>query len=102
MTDHRWTGLQEAAPLLVAAFGGRGVVRVEYVAAFPQPDVWVCLGTATDAQREALAADERLDDEVRQVLDLRCEVGIKVQGVTVQSEETVARDYDGSWFYALR
>ena len=26
----------------------------------------------------------------------------KVSGVTVQSEETVARDYEGSWFYALR
>lgn len=28
--------------------------------------------------------------------------GIEVSGVTVQSDETVRRDFEGSWFYALR
>jgi hypothetical protein len=102
VTDERWTRLREAEPSLVAAFRSRGVVRADYVAAFPHPDVWVWLGTATDAQREALAADAGLVDEVRQVLNLRREAGITIEGVTVQSEETVARDYDGRWFYALR
>jgi hypothetical protein len=29
-------------------------------------------------------------------------VGIDITGVTVQSDETVNRDYQGSWFYAMR
>ena len=27
---------------------------------------------------------------------------IDITGVTVQSEETVNRDFEGSWFYAMR
>lgn len=102
VTDSRWTYLEEAKPRLVAAFAGRGVVRVEYVAALPEPDVWVWLGTSTDAQRDSLRADPGLADEGRQVLLSRPAEGMPVEGVTVQSVEAVARDYAGSWFYAMR
>ncbi|WP_446219876.1 hypothetical protein [Micromonospora sp. IBHARD004] len=102
MTEPRWTRLQSAAPALVAAFGHRGVVRVEYVSAFPRPEVWVWLGTSTDQEREALKGGPELVGQVLRVLDLKSDEGIAVEGVTVQSEETVSRDYAGSWFYALR
>ena len=68
--------------------GRPGVTRVEFVASLPRPDVWVWLGTTTDAERDRLPA--LLGD------------ALTVAGVTVQSEETVARDHEGSWFYALR
>jgi hypothetical protein len=41
VTDPRWTMLNELKPVLIEAFGGDGVVRVEYVSAFPdQDDAW--------------------------------------------------------------
>ena len=86
---------------LTAIFVEEGVERVEYVAALPDPKVWVWLGTDTDAQRDALATAPRLLERVRQVLANEV-VDIEVAGVTVQSVETVQRDYEGSWFYALR
>jgi hypothetical protein len=94
--------LNELKPVLIEAFGGDGVVRVEYVSAFPdQDDAWVWLGTATDAERDALASRELLGALRDVVPGAGFDPGL-ISGVTVQSEETVARDYAGSWFYALR
>lgn len=80
------------------------MVRVEYVSAFPsQDDAWVWLGTATDAERDDLARSEaRLLAEVRLIAERHGFTAQNISGVTVQSEETVARDFEGSWFYALR
>ena len=102
VTDPRWTMLNELKPVLIEAFSRDGVVRVEYVSAFPdQDDAWVWLGATTDAERDALASSDllvALRDVVRGVgFDSSL-----ISGVTVQSEQTVARDYAGSWFYALR
>ena len=89
---------------LLRTFGESGVLRVEYVSAFPfQDDAWVWLGTATDAERDALTGWEpRLLSEARRIAEHHGFPAQNVSGVTVQSEETVARDFEGSWFYALR
>jgi hypothetical protein len=104
VTDPRWDLLQEMKPALLQAFRDWGVTRIEYVSAFPsQDDAWVWLGTATDAERDALAgSDPQVLSEVRLIAERHGFLAEKVSGVTVQSEETVARDFEGSWFYALR
>jgi hypothetical protein len=91
-------------PALLAAFREAGVVRIEYVAAFPsQNDAWVWLGTTTDAERDALAGiQSQVLTEVRHIAGRHGFSADQVGGVVVQSEETVAREYEGSWFYALR
>jgi hypothetical protein len=91
-------------PALLQDFREFGVVRVEYVAAFPsQEDAWVWLGTATDAERDDLSAKQpSLLSQVRLVAERHGFPPDKVSGVTIQSEETVTRDFDGSWFYVLR
>lgn len=62
------------------------------------------LTTATDAQRDRLAADSAMQDEFRRILlragypaDAVLEVGF-----AFQSEETVQRDYGGNWYYAVK
>ena len=57
MTDSRWPQLLAARAEIISAFAGHGVDRVEYVAALPDPEVWVWLGTATDMQRDALGRE---------------------------------------------
>lgn len=91
-------------PALLQELLEAGIVRVEYVSSFPsQSDAWVWLGTATDAERDVLAGTEpELLARVRMVADEYGFTPTKVKGVTVQSEETVARDFEGSWFYVLR
>jgi hypothetical protein len=81
------------------------VVRIEFVVDFSYP--WRCsvwLITRTDEQRDALGALDPEREVVREVLE---QVGIPPEQlealtVTSQSQETVGRDYNGSWFYALR
>lgn len=101
-----WT--EAARDRLKARFADHGVVRVEYAGALIQPvdeprPVSVTLGTGTDAQRDKLAALPHLLEAVADVLR---QAGMgdseRLDGVSVQSEETVRRDYDGSWFYAMR
>lgn len=104
VTDPRWALLQDMKPVLLRRFRDAGVLRVEYVSAFPsQDDAWVWLGTATDVERDALTGSEpRLLSEARLIAERHGFPAHDVSGVTVQSEETVARDFEGSWFYALR
>jgi len=89
---------------LLQTFQASGVVRIEYVAAFPsQDDAWVWLGTATDEERDVLAgAESQSLSEVRLIAESNGFLPEKISGVSVQSEETIARDFEGSWFYALR
>jgi hypothetical protein len=100
-----FAALERAEPLLLDALAPEGVVRVEYVVGFVPPyDVWVWLGTATDAERDALPGDMPFLDTVLTALR---EAGLPVAdgrtiGTTTQSQETVDRDYESSWFYALR
>ncbi|TCC61007.1 hypothetical protein E0H73_17265 [Kribbella pittospori] len=96
-----WPALERLKDELQHEFGDQGVDHVEYVVAFSAPfDFSVWLGTATDAERDALAAEPALDDRVRAAAD-GCGLAELVRGTTVESKETVDRDY-GGWFYRLR
>jgi hypothetical protein len=103
--DPRRLILDAARANLIARFASRGVIDIRFVTAFPDlpgAGVWHC--TTTDNERDALQRDDRLVDltltELRVVgfsaIDLASSV------VIVQSQQTVDRDYEGSWFYALR
>ena len=96
-----WRNLDAAKVILTNAFSSSGVRRVEFVVGFGNDDsVWVWLGTTTDAERDALGARPTLAAEVIEILGGRgLEIG---DTVTVQSEEAVTREYEGSWFYAMR
>ena len=105
VSDYRWQVLANARPALVDVFLDDGVIRVEYVSAFPDRRPFaVWLGTARDSE----AARLRTSPTIRaRVHDLLVAHGFKVRDlvelvVVVQSQETVDREYDGSWFYALR
>jgi len=99
-----FAALERAEPLLMAALGPRGVVRVEWVVGFVEPyriSVW--LGTKTDQERDALGPEPFLDEVKRLVASAGLPQERAWVSVTVaQSEETVGRDHQGSWFYALR
>jgi hypothetical protein len=100
--EPHWPALERLTKELRREFRDQGVDHVEYVPAFSAPfDVWVWLGTATDAERDALAADRALDDRVRRAAD-GCGLAELVTGTTVESKQTVDREYDGQWFYRLR
>jgi len=81
------------------------VIATRFVGAFPEfpgAGVWLC--TTTDQERDDLRADTALLKATRDVLR---EAGLSPldvaeSGVVVQSQQTVDRDYRGSWFYAMR
>lgn len=86
-----------------AALSDRGVGRVEFVTAFSEPfDSFVWLGTSTDNERDALLDVPDLHELVRDAVQPSGFDLSLIRGVTAQSQETVDRDYEGSWFYALR
>ena len=100
-----FAALERVEPLLVEALQAVGVNRIEYVVGFVCPyriSVW--MGTTTDAQRDGLLTSGPHLELVRGILDL---AGLPAGDVgevdtTSRSQETVDRDYEGSWFYALR
>jgi hypothetical protein len=103
--DYRWQVLVIARPAVVTAFNDDGVVRVEYVSAFPGQQLFaVWLGTATDAEASQLRTLPTIHARVHDLLLAHGFEERDLDGlmVVVQSQETVDRDYDGSWFYALR
>jgi hypothetical protein len=86
---------------LLATFGP-SVVRVQFVGGLgdaPRQGLSVWLGTLTDAERDALAAEPDLASTTRVLVERS---GLFFRGVSVESQETVDRDYEGSWFYRLR
>ena len=104
MADRRWDLLTGARPELVCAFADDGVRRVEFVAAFAgQKAIAVWLGTTSDAEAELLRRSTGLLERVAPVLRTagftESELGELV--VVVQSQQTVDRDYAGSWSHAL-
>jgi hypothetical protein len=60
--------------------------------------------TDTDAQRDALQADPDLQRRLREVLrEVRYPAAaIDEVGFAFESQETVDRDYEGSWYYAMK
>lgn len=105
MRDYRWQVLEKAEPAIISAFRGDGVDRVEAVAAFPEHSRFgILLGTRTDAEAEQLRRSPSAAARVRQLLAAAGFQDPEVGGlvVTIQSQESVDREYDGSWFNALR
>jgi len=92
-----------AVPAIVSAGAENGLVDVLWFLAFHgYPVIW--LVTATDAQKAEVGGRGLLRSEVLTALTdagLRSGLVKQVQ-ITVESQETVDRDYEGSWFYALR
>lgn len=98
-----WEQLQRIKESLLVAFSDRGVRRVEFATAFSEPyvsEVW--LGTSTDDERDALLDVHDLLELVADAVQASGLDSSLITGATSQSQETVDRDYEGSWFYALR
>lgn len=94
-----------ARPELVRTFAPYGVQRVEYPSAFPDQDQFaVSLGSASDAEAERLRRQPDLRARVAAVLTRAGFSESELAGLMVvtPSQETVDREYDGRWFYALR
>ncbi len=102
---HVFAALERAKPVLVECLKTHGVVGVEYGVGFVHPySIWVWLVTNTDAARDDLGGNLPLFDEVGEVL---AAAGLPVEdahfdGTVAQSQETVDRAYEASWFYAMR
>lgn len=104
--DPRWAFLDAARPRLLAAFAAEGVIRIEYVAVFPETygvAVWLC--TTMDNERDAL----ELSNARSVVQQILLDVGFSEEelkgsglGITKQSQETVDRHFEGNWFYAMK
>lgn len=100
-----WTALERATPSIVDALRDVGVIDAKYVVGFVHPfRVHVWLVTSTDTERDSLPATNPFVDEVRSAIG---ESGFpdehaSLDGTVAQSQETVDREYEGSWFYALR
>jgi hypothetical protein len=100
-----WAALERATPTIVQMLTSEGVIGVKYMVGFVHPfGVHVWLVTATDVQRSALGSSNPFLAEVTAaILDsgFPVEHGA-IEGTIAQSQETVDRDYEGSWFNALR
>jgi len=97
-----WPALSQLEGDLVRTLEERGVVRVEYVVAFAPPfDLSIWLGTTTDEQRDSLAGEAAIDILVRE-LGRKHGLLERIGYISIESVETVIRDYDGSWFHRLR
>lgn len=96
--------IERSEPAIISATQSAGVVRVEWTIGFVWPydvSAWLC--TTTDAERDELR-DQPFHEAVFEIL---VGAGLPVRDLgqlrlTKQSQETVDREYQGSWFYALR
>lgn len=80
-----------------------GVTRVEFVAAFPQPAFEVIVSPDTDAQAGELWSSVGRERVLRGLLAAGfVEDDLREVAVRIISQQAVDRDYEGSWFYALR
>ena len=100
-----WAALERATPAIVRALAPEGVVDVQYVVGFVHPfSVHVWLVTATDAERDALGSSSPgLPTVTSAILASGFPAEhATIDGTVAQSQESVDREYEGSWFYALR
>jgi|EBPBio282013_DNA_FD.fasta_scaffold13737_5 hypothetical protein len=92
-----------AVPVIIRSLAAHGVTDVQWFLAFHgYPVVW--LVTSTDAEKATVVEHGFFRSQVLSALagagvarDL-----VERAGVTVESQETVDRDFEGSWFYAMR
>jgi hypothetical protein len=92
-----------AVPVIIAAGKSLGVAHVYWFLAFHgYPVIW--LVTATDAERAKVAERGLLRADVLGALqDAGVQPDLVEQThITVQSQETVDRDYENSWYYAMK
>jgi hypothetical protein len=65
----------------------------------PAPS-WSCwITTQTDVDRDRIKKDSAL---LAELFELAAKAGFAPDTFVVQSQETVDREYKGSWFYAMR
>lgn len=97
-----WRVMKRLEKALLREFARDGVEHVEYVIAFSEPfDFWVWLGTRSDHERDVLATEPTVGERIR-TLATAHDIGELYEGFTVESQQTVDREYQGSWFYRLR
>lgn len=98
-----WDQLDTARDVLIHRLSDLGVRRVEFVTSFVEPfqsSVWLCV--SSDAERDALLARPDLLEVIQSILQSNQLDASPIRSAEAQSQETVDRDFDGSWFYALR
>lgn len=97
-----WDQLEKMRQVLVLDLSDRGVTKVEFVTAFVEPfqsSVWLCV--SSDAERDELLTKPDLLELVHAALRSNQLDASLIDSATAQSQETVNRDYEGSWFNAL-
>ena len=64
--------------------------------------IWIT--TSTDSLRDTIKNDNDLKESVRDILRENDypEDAIPFVGIAFESEETVKRDFDGNWWYAVK
>lgn len=105
MSDPRWVHLEAAEPLLLSEFAAERVAAIRFVASFPHSDsvgVWLC--TSTDADKALLIELSGLAPRAAECLRSAGFETLEERDVivVVESDETVEREFQGSWFYAMR
>jgi len=92
-----------AVPMIIGSLAANGVTNVHWFLSFHgYPVIW--LVTNSDAEKERVTEHGCFRTEVLSAL---AEAGVaddlvERTHVTVESEQTVDRDFEGSWFYAMR
>lgn len=98
-----WDQLERMRQVLVRDLSDCGITKVEFVTAFVEPfqsSVWLCV--SSDVERDKLLAKPDLLELVHAALRSNQLNASLIDSATAQSQETVNRDYEGSWFNALR
>ena len=101
----KWWTLEAAGIDLLAHFKSRGVVDVKWIAAFPDiPGVAAWLCTQSDDARDTLTLEPDLQEAMDGALKRAGMAATEVaaSSYVTQSQETVDRDFEGTWFSAMR
>ncbi len=93
-----------AESTLMRAFAPFGFTAVRSMPVVGNTWLGVWLQTTNDEERDRLASNPQTLPWIREVLVASGYPVIEASltTVTIQSQETVDRSYDGSWFYAMR
>lgn len=100
-----WQALRKLEGPILERLGPHGIIGVYPVVGFVHPfEIHLWLATATDAARDALPSPDPFLDEVRAVVAASRfpHEHATIIGTVAQSQETVDREYEGSWWYARR
>jgi hypothetical protein len=98
-------GIRSAAELtLMQAFAPLGVTTLRSMPDVGSTWLGVWMQTTSDEERDRLMSNPRTVPWIRELLVASGYpvVEASVTTITIQSQETVDRNYEGSWFYAMR